>query len=485
MYRSLIHKELRAIILSPKFTHTFIICSLLLLLSTFIGIQEYRQSVSQYDTAVKLAEQRLNEQSSWHAIRDRVYRKPDPMQVFVSGLSYDIGRWSDIGEMSTTKLKNSTYSDDPIFAVFRFLDFTFIVQIIFSLFAILFTYDAICGEREQGTLRLVFSNAVPRTTYILSKCIGSWLGLVVPLMIPILLSFLMVSIYGIPISWAKIGLMNLLSLLYISLFIVLGVFVSSLTKRSSVSFLFSLVLWIAFVLIIPRAGVLAASQFVNVPRLAEVEGMRDGYAKNAWAQYAKDTESRWNDFNRSQGNDNAEDDSEINEEALWARMMFEDSARKVVQQDIEAYESQLMADWNRSKRVQQKLGFTLSRFSPASSFQLAASTLASADIDMKSRYEQAMNTYRRDFNSFIEDKQAESGQVGGVMITIDSEKGMSIGGSRDNAGLDLTGRPEFVHPDHRLGDIVSSVVVDMGLLAFGILLLFSGVYARFMRYDLR
>ena len=34
------------------------------------------------------------------------------------------------------------------------LDLGFIIKIILSLFAILFTYDAVCGEKELGTLKL-------------------------------------------------------------------------------------------------------------------------------------------------------------------------------------------------------------------------------------------------------------------------------------------------------------------------------------------
>ena len=68
------------------------------------------------------------------------------------------------------------YSDDPILAVFRFLDLTFIIQVVLSLFAIVLTYDSISGEREQGTLRLTFANAVPRGVYLVAKLIGTWLG---------------------------------------------------------------------------------------------------------------------------------------------------------------------------------------------------------------------------------------------------------------------------------------------------------------------
>ncbi len=164
MFVTLFEKELKAILLSPKFVATFGVCSLLILLSVFIGIQEHRAAVDQYETAIQLADQEIREATSWWGVNNRVYRRPNPMQIFASGVNNDIGRLSNISTWTEVKLRQSAYSDNSLFALFRFIDFTFIVQVVLSLFAILFTYDAINGERESGTLKLAFSNAVPRGT---------------------------------------------------------------------------------------------------------------------------------------------------------------------------------------------------------------------------------------------------------------------------------------------------------------------------------
>lgn len=486
MFATLVRKELRAVILSPKFVATFAVLSVLLLLSVYIGIQEYREGVTQYEAATKISKQRIQEQTSWHNIYDKSYRAVDPMQVFVSGLGYDIGRWSQVSADNSIKLRNSAYSDDPVFAVFRFVDFAFIVQVVFALFAILFTYDAVNGEREQGTLRMVFANAVPRAQYLVAKCVGAWLGLVVPVCIPILLSLLLVILFKVPLTdgdWVKVILLVGISILYITLFIVLGVFISSLTKRSSASFLLSLVVWVALVLIIPRASVMAAGQIVRVPQRAEIEAQRDGFAQNRWAQYYNKMEQRLRDVFDPEAEET--DDEEFDEEAMWARMKAEDADRKLVQAEIEEFESRLLENWQYKKETQQRLGLTLSRFSPASAYQLAAMTLAGTDISMKPRYESAMKQYRKEFNAFIEEKQSQSGQVGGVMIQIGSEEGVKISTSRDNDGLDLSGRPTFTAPKQRLSEVVQPVIADVGLLAFGILFTFVGALFSFNRNDLR
>jgi hypothetical protein len=56
-------------------------------------------------------------------------------------------------------------------------DLMFIVKIVLSLFAILFTYDTIVGEKEKGTLKLALSNDVPRDRLILGKAIGGGMPL--------------------------------------------------------------------------------------------------------------------------------------------------------------------------------------------------------------------------------------------------------------------------------------------------------------------
>ena len=288
MFWLLVEKELKSIILSPKFAATFGICSLLMLLSLFIGIQEYRHSVSRYETAMRLTEQELRGEDSWWGIENTAYREPGAMQVFVSGVDYDIGRLSRISTWTEVKLENSAYSDDSLFAIFRFVDFTFIVQVVLSLFAILFTYDSINGERESGTLKLALSNAVPRAQYVLAKFAGSWIGLTVPILIPILLAVLTVILLRIPMlggGWLKLATLLGVSVLYFTFFIAFGILVSALTKRSAVSFLVLLVAWVALVLIIPRAATMAAGQMVHVDSVAEVDARKDRFATDRWTAY--------------------------------------------------------------------------------------------------------------------------------------------------------------------------------------------------------
>ena len=99
----------------------------------------------------------------------------------MTGLENDLGRNTTITIYGDPQLDDTKYNEHRVFAIFGSLDLAFIVKVVLSLFAILLTFDAICGEREGGTLKLVLSNAVPRDRVILGKLVGGFLALVVPL----------------------------------------------------------------------------------------------------------------------------------------------------------------------------------------------------------------------------------------------------------------------------------------------------------------
>lgn len=488
MLRTIIEKELKAILLSPKFVVTFAACSLLIILSVFVGIQEYRAMVRQYETATQLAEQQLREASGWMGISNSAYRKPDPMQIFVSGVNNDIGRLSTISSFEGVRLRNSIYSDDPIFAVFRFIDLTFIFQVVLSLFAILFTYDAINGERENGTLQLSFANAIPRAQYLLGKFLGALLGLVVPLLVPILLGVVLVMFFQIPLTalhWTKLTTLLGISLLFFTCFVAMGLLISALTKRSSISFLVALVAWVLFVLIIPRGAVMAAGQLVPVPTVAEIEAQRDGYEKEKWQELTTGLQERWQKRNALTEGMSAEERRAYMDEHEWEWMEEEDKNRKEVQKEIEAFSLKLREELRNRKINQEKLAFSLSRFSPASAYQLAAMNLAGTDIAVKTRYEDGMQLYRTAFNDAVEKKRKADGGQDGIQMRWSSDTGMKISFGREGGALDVSDLPRFTAPEIAFAQAFAPTILDFGLLAVYTMLAFAGAFVAFIKYDVR
>ena len=186
MFKLIIEKELREIISSTRFAVTFGVCSVLILLSFYAGARNYQVGREQFEASKREDLRKLEGITDWSMVRNlRIFLPPEPMTSLVMGVSNDIGRTIEVRGSGELNGEDSRYGDDPIYAVFRFLDLNFIFQIVLSLFAILFAYDAINGEKERGTLRLTLANAVPRSTYILGKMTGSFLALAIPLLVPI------------------------------------------------------------------------------------------------------------------------------------------------------------------------------------------------------------------------------------------------------------------------------------------------------------
>lgn len=488
MLATIIVHELKNILFSPKFSVTVAVASVLLLLSVVAGIGQYRAAAAQYETTTQLVQQEMREARGWMALTNKVLRRPDPMQIFVSGVANDVGRLSGVNAFQAVKLSHSTFSDDPVYAVFRFIDLSFIVAVVFSLLAVLFTYDAVNGEKERGTLQLTFANAVPRAQYILGKFAGAWLGLVLPLLVPMLLSLLLLAVTAVPMTaeeWGRTVLLFGGAVLYVTVFVALGILLSTLTPRSSASFLYALVLWVCAVFIVPRAGTTLAGHLVPVPTVAETEARRDAFSKDRWAQYEAQMQSRWKERNAPLEGMTKEEREAYRDEKMWEWMEQDDQDRKQVQTDIDEQARRLTEELRNRRMEQERLAFTLSRLSPASSFQLAAMNLAGTDIALKTRYEDALNGYRTLFNEYKEKKAKESGNSGGFRIEVNSDTGVKIDAGRERGVLDLTGMPQFTHPSPSAAETMRSAFIDLGLLGLFSLAAFAGAFVRFLRYDVR
>ncbi len=477
MFGVLVNKELKSILLSPRFVGTFLVGAVLILLSVFVGIQEYRAAVDHARTSQQLSDQRLREATSWMSASTRAYRSPDPLMVFVSGLAFDVGRWTNIDTRSGVRLRHSLYSDEPIYAVFRFVDFTLIVTVVMSLFALLFTYDGVSGERENGTLKLVFSHPVQRAKYIVAKATGAWLGLMAALAIPTVLAMLLVVIFKVPftaVDWFRFLLLLGLSALFCGCFVVIGLLISSLTRNSSVSFLTGLMVWVVVTLIIPRLGVITAGQMTSVPTIAELQGQREAFARDRWDKFTQEGMSRWN----------ANTDS-LGEEALMARIQMEDSLRRQVEKDITDYETQIYSGLRRKSEQRERLALTLARISPVSAYQLGAMAVAGTDLTMKSRFEDAMDSYRGQFASYVDNQQAANPGSGGIRIEFNSETGMKIDNPRDAGALDVSGVPQYTAPPYSLASAGGSLAIDFAVLSLVLLGCLFGSVTAFNRYDVR
>ena len=288
MLRDIIYKELLDTISSLKFVFTFLLCTVLVLLAVFTGINNYRAELREYHASVALNRSNLESQPNYMTLAGygfTVTKTPQVLSTIVTGVQNAVGKSAKVSTNIDPGLGDSKYSSSPAFAIFGELDLTFIVRIVLSLLAILFTFDAISGEKERGTLKLALANSLPRDRLILGKAIGSFISLILPLIIPLIIALLILTIYPdvnlLREDWLRIGLIFLMFILYISVFFTLGLFVSARTLRSSTSLLVLLMVWVTFVTIIPKAAVITAGVISPVPSAQEIAAQKDAVKQEA------------------------------------------------------------------------------------------------------------------------------------------------------------------------------------------------------------
>jgi ABC-type transport system involved in multi-copper enzyme maturation permease subunit len=475
MLKTLLEKELRDIVYSTKFAITFGAASILLLLSFYVGIRNYQESLREYEAAKTANAATIASLTEWTSVQHRVFRKPQPLQVLVNGVTNDVGRTTDMRASGELNLINSRFSSDPLFAVFRFLDLNFVVVIVFSLFAILFGYDAINGEKEAGTLKLVFANRVSRASFILSKLLGSLLALGVPLLVPLLIGCLMLTGFGVPMSggeWLRLFFIFGAGLLCFGVFLTLSITLSSLVARSSISFLLSLVVWIFSVLIVPKGSVVLAAQITDVPSLDVVESQKRKFTADQMQKRMKQIQ----EFIRA--------GSMAGDTSFISRFgAFQDSVNKAYEKERLDFYGRLNEDWRNRKDWQGRWAFGISRIAPTAIFQIAAMNLAGTDVEMKYRYQQELNRYQDSYAKFM---QAKTGSTADMMrVVIRRYSGSPTEEKEKPKSLNPTEIPEFGEQQRDPGEAITASLLDVGLLLILNALFFGGAFFSFLKFDLR
>lgn len=468
MLRDIIKKEILDNITSPKFVFTFLLCTILILLSVYTGVANYRAEKKEYTAALALNKKNMESQPNYNSLAGigiKVSKPPQVLGTMVTGIEEAVGRVAPVNIAADPNLVDSKYSSNPVFAVFGALDLMFIVKIVLSLFAILFTYDAIVGEKEKGTLKLALSNDVPRDRLILGKAVGGYISLLLPLLIPLLLSLLFllivpdVSLGGQ--DWARLLLIFLMFFLYLSVFFSLGLFVSARTSRSSTSFLVLLFAWVIIVMVIPKAAVISAGQLKPIPSVHEITAKKDAFLQQIQAEGQK-TAREWVTKNQA---DAAKDPKAWQEKF---REFIQDYQQELTTK-IDENNAALERDYQQKKRAQQSLAVNLSRISPASALTFGSMTMARTGVDEFDRFLASVRAYKPIYTKWINSKLGQS---------INFQTGETV-------QIKLDDMPQHVYEPEWLSRSLVRAIPDFALLTVMIIVFFVGAYVSFLHYDVR
>jgi ABC-type transport system involved in multi-copper enzyme maturation permease subunit len=173
MLRTIIEKEILENILTLRFITAFILCIGLVTISAFVLSNDYAQQLEDYHARVKIHAETANPELI------NVDRRPSGLGAMFSGMAKESAQTVRLMIDDKPEVIEGI-EDNPMFTFFPTVDLTFIIGIVMSLLAILFTYDVIAGEREAGTLALIASNAVKRNTLLLGKWLGGFVSLIIP-----------------------------------------------------------------------------------------------------------------------------------------------------------------------------------------------------------------------------------------------------------------------------------------------------------------
>ena len=468
MLRDIIKKEILDNITSPKFVFTFLLCTVLILLSVYTGVTNYGAEKKEFTAAVALNKKNLESQPNYNSLAGigvKVNKAPQVLGTVVTGIEEDVGRVAPVNIAADPNLVESKYGSNPVFAVFGSLDLMFIVKIVLSLFAILFTYDAIVGEKEKGTLKLALSNDVPRDRLILGKAIGGYLSLLMPLLVPLLLSLIILLVApNLALSgqdWGRLLLIFLMFFLYLSVFFSLGLFVSARTSRSSTSFLVLLFIWVVFVMVIPKVAVITAGQVKPIPSVHEITAKKDAFLQQVQAEGQKG----YLDWMKKNQPAKGEDPK-----------VFQDKIKQFIQDyqqeltsKIDENNAALERDYQLRKKAQQSLAVNMSRVSPASALTFGSMTLARTGVDEYDRFLAAVRSYKPIYTKWVNSKLGQS---------INFQTGQQV-------TIKIDDMPQFALEPESLGKSLVRTLPDYVLMVVMIIIFFVGAYVSFLRYDVR
>jgi ABC-type transport system involved in multi-copper enzyme maturation permease subunit len=262
-------KDFLTNLLSARFVISFILCLVLIPFSILINISQYQDRAAQYRIDRDAAEKRVQQVRVYSKLRPEVVIPPAPLSVFSKGVSGQVGNRVKIwlGDKPMLAAGKTEAGDNPFLASFFSVDFADIAAIIFSLLALIFSYDALTREKEDGTLRLQMSNSLGRSTLLAGKILGIVLTLLPILAFSYLLSVVLIlfsrNISFTAAEWGRIALLFAASLLYLTVFVFIGLLVSSRSRTSVTSLVLCLFLWVLFVFLVPNVSANFAESFVR------------------------------------------------------------------------------------------------------------------------------------------------------------------------------------------------------------------------------
>ena len=261
---------------------------------------------------------------------------------------------------------------------------------------------------------------------------------------------LVIALFGVlpfePTYWLQIGGVVLFSVLYISVFATLGLFISCLTRSSSVSLVLLLLVWVCFAVFVPRTGGLLASRLVELPDEKTIARQANDTTHEIRKRYGEGRFSaHW-----SPG------------EPLTRSARIADAQQAIYN------------EYRQQQLHQVKLAQNISRISPTAIYQIGCEALVGTGIKHYERFFKKAIEYRRSLLQFTYEEYPFNPNI--FLEDTDRQKLRETQMSSDKI-------PKFADTPADFPTAFTEASLDILLLFLFNLVFFMGASLSFTRYD--
>ena len=488
MLGRLIAKEILEHLMSLRFAIACVLCLTVVLCSLFIRSQDYNQVLDDYNQDSAIERGRIDKWDHpwrfvWQGVTERL--RPNALKIFVRGTDDAYGQATRVASKEQLRPLIRDLSNTAV-PLFPSIDLVIFVGVIMSLMAVVFGYDAICGEKERGTLRLMLSYSVGRHEVLLSKWIGGYVTLVVPFLLTVIVGAVIVKIQpSVSLNdgqWGRLLLIVVFSLLYIATIYSLAICVSCFSARSSTSVMVLLSIWVILVLAVPNLSPHLAQMVCPTSNAQDVENARRTASEEIWTRVVED---KMKVYDKSHGFEDFfkgqwwrkvswEDWSQV--EPIQRRRRYELGLERAGHLDRLEEFGKIEHSYGLKMDAQVRVSRWIGRVSPFSCFAMAATELADAGVLGEKRYQKQLRKYQRILCEYAHDEWL-------AMNEYELEHEGKGQGPWYKVRVREVPRFHYVRPVAR--DYAGMVAVEGGILAGMTFLLFMLSYIKFLRYDVR
>jgi len=273
--KNIIIHEIQQFLYGMRFPIALVIVVVMFAASSLTYIDEYKEVNTKYHELTANQETQLREwaQNATNvATRNRSYQLPPRSSGFIS----------DCGEMNmpNTLAYSAFYhigfdtgasKSNPFIMPSNRINWGFVMLVLFSFLAIIFSFDAISGEKEQRTLALCLSNPVKRSHILVSKFIAINALLITFAVVGMLLALVILMMspaVGITAeTFREMGLFLLFVLFFTGSMTAIGMFASVMSHTSNLSLLLSVSLWLLFMIAVPNFALTIGTNLYTVEKI--------------------------------------------------------------------------------------------------------------------------------------------------------------------------------------------------------------------------